>query len=328
MCRRTAFNLEFKKLFVFYKDEYPKGFVGKQTLDFKNIKTVVQRVDASGMANLVIERAKLLPVIMAFCILLGVSLPLIFTILKDKLNRFLPYISHAAAFPPQSAFMSIFTAVGTFFAVPTFFLRFAAVDQKRNRLEPRKIRILNIVAVGIGCLAAIAMLLSSHYPVGYVTHEKKDWMFSVVIPHFSGTAILLTLYTIYTLIQAYLTYVQRKRTTKNVFIHATLAMCVVVTNWTSCLPFYAAMKEMGPRLVDAETGVISLESKEYSFYYIISALSQWAFTFFSILFIATFYRDFKHMKLKVKVRPRQITEINLDSVHARHFNGNDEITKM
>ncbi|GFY08466.1 uncharacterized protein TNCV_1358701 [Trichonephila clavipes] len=131
--------------------------------------------------------------------------------------------------------MSIFTAVGTFFAVPTFFLRFAAVDQKRNRLEPRKIRILNIVAVAIGCLAAIAMLLSSHYPVGYVTHEKKDWMLSVVIPHFSGTALLLTLYTIYTLIQAYLTYVQRKRTTKNVFIHATLAMCVVVTNWTCIL---------------------------------------------------------------------------------------------
>ncbi|CAL1291083.1 unnamed protein product [Larinioides sclopetarius] len=280
------------------------------------------------MASLVIERAKLMPLLMALSILLGVTLPYIFTIVKDKLRMFLPYISHAAAFPPQSAFISIFTAIGTFFAIPTFFLRFAAIDQKRNRLEPRKIRILNIVAVVIGCLAVITMLLSSHYPVGYVTHEKKDWMLSVVVPHFSCTALLVTLFTVYTLIQAYLTYVQRKRTTKNVFIHATLAMCVVVTNWTSCLPFYAAMKEMGPRIIDAETGEISLESKEYSFYYIISSLSEWAFTFFSILFIATFYRDFKHMKLKVKVRPRQFTDINLDHVHTSHFNGNDEITKM
>ncbi|GIY02166.1 hypothetical protein CDAR_115671 [Caerostris darwini] len=285
-------------------------------------------LNAVEMASLVIERARLMPLMMALSILLGVSLPYIFTIVKNKLRIFLPYISHAAAFPPQSAFISIFTAIGTFFAVPTFFLRFAAIDQKRNRLEPKKIRILNIVAVGIGCLAAVAMLLSSHYPVGYVTHEKKDWMASVVVPHFSCTALLVTLYTIYTLIQAYLTYVQRKRTTRNVFIHATLAMCVVVTNWTSCLPFYAAMKDMGPQIVNAETGEISLESKEYSFYYIISSLSEWAFTFFSILFIATFYRDFKHMKLRVKVHPRRITQINLDSVHSPHSNGNDEITKM
>lgn len=70
---------------------------------------------------------------------------------------------------------------------------------------------------------------------------------------------------------------------------------------------------------------------QYSFYYIISSLSEWAFTFFSILFIATFYRDFKHMKLKVKVCPRPITTIHLDSVQSTthaHFNGNDEITKM
>ncbi|GBM12183.1 hypothetical protein AVEN_20995-1 [Araneus ventricosus] len=187
------------------------------------------------MASLVIERAKLMPLLMALSIFLGVTLPYIFTIVKDKLRIFLPYISHAAAFPPQSAFISIFTAIGTFFAVPTFFLRFAAIDQKRNRLEPRKIRILNIVAVVIGCLAVLTLLLSSHYPVGYVTHEKKDWMLSVVVPHFSCTALLVTLFTVYTLIQAYLTYVQRKRTTKNVFIHATLAMCVVVTNWTCIL---------------------------------------------------------------------------------------------
>ncbi|KAG8201440.1 hypothetical protein JTE90_024310 [Oedothorax gibbosus] len=283
------------------------------------------------MASLVIERAKYLPVAMGICILLAVTLPYIFIVTKDKLHMFLPYISHAAAFPPQSAFLSIFTAIGTFFAVPTFFLRFAAVDQKRSRLEPRKIRTLNKIAVVIGCLATIAMLLSSHYPVGYVTHEQKDWMASVVVPHFSCTALLVTLYTVYVLIQAYLTYVQRKRSTKNVFIHATLAMCVVVTNWTSCLPFYAAMREMAPRIVDEETGEISLESKEYSFYYVISSMSEWAFTFFSILFIATFFRDFKHMKLKIKVAPRQITTMRLDSVQSTthtQFNGNEEITKM
>ncbi|XP_035222753.1 DNA damage-regulated autophagy modulator protein 1-like [Stegodyphus dumicola] len=282
-----------------------------------------------GMVGLVMERVKFLPLLTSSCMLLAVSLPYLVAVTLEKVHMFLPYISHAAAFPPESAFLSIFMAIGTFFGIPTFFLRFVAVDQKRNRLEPRKIRILNIIALGVGCLAAIAMLLSSHYPVGYVTHERYDWMKSVVIPHFSCTALLITLYTVYVLIQAYLTYVQRKKSTKNVFVHATLAMCVVITNWTSCLPFYAAMREMAPRIVDAETGEITLESKEYSFYYIISSLSEWAFTFFSILFIATFYRDFKHMKLKVEINRKRITSINLDSV-ATHStaNGHEEITKM
>ncbi|XP_054709747.1 DNA damage-regulated autophagy modulator protein 1-like [Uloborus diversus] len=283
------------------------------------------------MAELKLERVKYLPLLMASCMLLAVSLPYVITVALEKVNMFLPYISHAAAFPPQSAFLSIFMAIGTFFAVPTFFLRFAAVDQKRNRLEPRKIKILNIIAVCAGVLAAIAMLLSSHYPVGYVTHERMDWMKSVVVPHFSCTALLVTLYTVYVLIQAYLTYVHRKRSTKNVFVHATLSMCVVITNWTSCLPFYAAMREMGPRIVDAETGEISLESQEYSFYYIISSLSEWAFTFFSILFIATFYRDFKNMNLRLKVSLKKITDITLDSVQATahsSVNGHEEITKM
>lgn len=60
---------------------------------------------------------------------------------------------------------------------------------------------------------------------------------SVVIPHFTCTTLLITLYTIYVLIQAYLTYIQRKKSTKNVFIHATLSMCVVITNWTCILYF-------------------------------------------------------------------------------------------
>lgn len=70
---------------------------------------------------------------------------------------------------------------------------------------------------------------------------------------------------------------------------------------------------------------------QYSFYYIISSLSEWAFTFFSILFIATFYREFKHMKLKLKVIPKPITVLNIDSVQMpvhTTFNGHDEITKM
>lgn len=277
------------------------------------------------------ERVKYLPLMMAGCVLVSVTLPYIASVTLEKVHMFLPYISHAAAFPPHSAFLSIFMAIGTFFGVPTFLLRFASIDQKRNSLDPKKIRVLNTFAVTIGILAAIAMLLASHYPIGFVTHDRYDWINSVVIPHFSCTTLLITLYTIYVLIQAYLTYVQRKKSTKNVFIHAALAMCVVITNWTSCLPFYAAIREMVPRVIDEETGEINLESKEYSFYYIISSLSEWAFTFFSILFIATFYREFKNMKLTLKVNRKPITQLSLDSVQMpvhTTFNGHDEITKM
>ncbi|XP_042899180.1 DNA damage-regulated autophagy modulator protein 2 [Parasteatoda tepidariorum] len=278
------------------------------------------------MTAIVLEKARVLPLLMALCILLGVGAPYLITVISGKVEMFLPYISHTSAFPPQSALMSIFAAIGTFFAVPTFLLRYVAIHQKRRRLEPKKIQVLNTIAVFIGCLANLAMLFSSHYPIGYITHHIDDWMGSVFIPHFSCTAILVTSYTFYVLIQAYLTYVQRKKTTKNVFFHATLAMCVVITCWTSCLPFYAAMREMSPRIVNQDTGEINLDSKEYSFYYIISSLSQWAFTFFSVLFIATFYRDFKHMKLTIRVKQKQITKMHLDSVHRR--NGNEEITKM
>lgn len=72
-------------------------------------------------------------------------------------------------------------------------------------------------------------------------------------------------------------------------------------------------------------------SLQYNFYYIISSLSEWAFTFFSVLFIATFYREFKHMKLKLKIKPKPITQLNIDSVQMpvhTTFNGHDEITKM
>lgn len=70
---------------------------------------------------------------------------------------------------------------------------------------------------------------------------------------------------------------------------------------------------------------------QYSFYYIISSLSEWAFTFFSILFIATFYREFKHMKLKLKLQPKPISQCSIDSVQMpvhTTFNGHDEVTKM
>lgn len=277
------------------------------------------------------EKVRFLPLLMAGCVFISVSLPYIASVTLDRVHTFLPYISHAAAFPPHSALLSIFMAIGTFFGVPTFLLRYVSIKQKSSRLDPKKIRVLNTFALIIGILAAIAMLLASHYPIGFITHERYDWIKAVVIPHFTCTTLLITLYTVYVLIQAYLTYIHRKKSTKNVFIHATLAMCVVITNWTSCLPFYAAMREMVPLIIDDETGEISLESKEYSFYYIISSLSEWAFTFFSILFIATFYRDFKNMKLKLKVHRKPITHMSLDSVQtAVHstFNGHDEITKM
>lgn len=283
------------------------------------------------MTELTMEKVKFLPLLMAVCVLVSVSVPYIASVTLERVHMFLPYISHAAAFPPHSAFLSIFMAIGTFFGLPTFLLRFAAIEQKGSRLEPKKIKVLNLFAVVIGILAAISMLLGSHYPIGFVTHERYDWVKSVVIPHFACTTLLITLYTVYVLIQAYLTYVHRKKSTKNVFIHAALSMCVVITNWTSCLPFYAAMKEMVPLIINEETGEINLESKEYSFFYIISSLSEWAFTFFSILFIATFYRDFKHMKLTLKVHRKPITQLSLDSVQtAVHstFNGHDEITKM
>lgn len=282
------------------------------------------------MAELKIERVKYIPLAMSGCMLLAVTLPYIVTVIQQKVELFLPYISHAAAFPPQSGFLSIFMAIAATFGVPTFFLRFVIVDHKRNKLEPKKIRILNMVAVGIGCLAVIAMLFSSHYPVGYVTHETKDWMQSVVIPHFTCTALVLTLFTVYVLIEAYLTYVQRKRSTKNVFIHATLSMCVVITTWTSCIPFYAAIREMSPRIINSETGEISLETtEEYSFYYIISSLSEWAFTLFSILFLATYYRDFKRMTVSLKViKKSEIVETNQFVSHAITNGHHDEITKM
>lgn len=60
--------------------------------------------------------------------------------------------------------------------VPTFLLRFASIDQKRRTLDPKKIKVLNAFAVTVGILAAIAMLLGSHYPIGFVTHNRYDWV--------------------------------------------------------------------------------------------------------------------------------------------------------
>ena len=60
--------------------------------------------------------------------------------------------------------------------VPTFLLRFASIDQKRSALDPKKIKVLNAFAVTVGILAAVAMLLASHYPIGFVTHSRYDWV--------------------------------------------------------------------------------------------------------------------------------------------------------
>lgn len=130
-------------------------------------------------------------------------------------------------------------------------------------------------------------------------------MLAIGIPHHLGAFAVLIFFTAYVFIEAYLSYSQRSLYKENLFLQFALLAGVTISATGILLTVYSALTEIFHTLIDERTGIVHFIYKKYSFTAAMCAVSEWSFVGMCLVFVATFYRDFKNVKIKFHLKSKQ-----------------------
>lgn len=257
------------------------------------------------MVQIEFRKAEWLPLLSGIFLALAGSFPYFLAVAKKQVPAFIPFIRHSAAYPPQSGIFSSCSTIAAFFGTMTLLLRYVAVKNRSFHVEHKLYEKLNKASLFIGFLFLISLLYTSVNPLGFRLRTKHNWIMNVLVLNHVGALCICLCFDTYALIQAYITYQQKRIFRKNVFIHALLSVCILVSTWTAIITITSSLKDEIGSLAEDKYGLVALEYNEYGFYSTICALSEWSFTFFGLLFILSFYNDFKTMTVSVQLKPKR-----------------------
>lgn len=232
----------------------------------------------------------------------------IIALVMDHVEPVFPFISHVVAYPPQSGLAVVLAVPAAVLGILSLIVRYIVTDHRRRVAKSDNsdtIKSLSKKALYCGIVANISILFVLMNPVGFPWPERFDMVMAIGIPHHVGDFAALIGFTAYIFIEMYLTYSLRSIYKGNTFVQFALVVGASIGIIGILATVYPALTEIFHTLVDERNGSVHFTYKKYSFTAATCAVSEWLFVGMCLAFVATFYKDFKDVKIKFHLKSKE-----------------------
>ncbi|XP_022241911.1 DNA damage-regulated autophagy modulator protein 1-like [Limulus polyphemus] len=245
------------------------------------------------------KRIGWIPLSLALLLLLGVIVVYIWAVIREDVRAWIPYISEAGGYPPESGVFGIFLFLGALLGLLTMTLRYFIVIEMTQR-NNKIIKILNILGLFNGLISIVGMVTVATYPVGFNSDDdnKSEWKKHILLPHTIGAFMLFIVGVIYTLLQTIVTYLMYPRHHGLTLFYVRLACGVLAL--VSLITMMSAVPVENQTWVD-DTNKNGTENGEQTTGKRVSIAAEWLLAFFFISYFFTFYREFQKISLSLEV---------------------------
>ncbi|XP_076313647.1 DNA damage-regulated autophagy modulator protein 1-like [Tachypleus tridentatus] len=250
-----------------------------------------------------------IPLSLALLLLLGVIVVYIWAVIREDVRAWIPYISEAGGYPPESGVFGIFLFLGALLGLLTMTLRYFIVIENTQR-NNKIVKILNILGLFVGLVSIVGMVTVATYPVGFNSNDdnKSEWRKHILLPHTIGAFMLFIVGVVYTLLQTIVTYLMYPRHHGLTLFYIRLVCGALAL--ISLITMMSAVSVENQTWIDRnENGT---ESGEQTTGQRISIAAEWLLALFFISYFFTFYKEFQKISLSLEI---QINRFGQSSSH-------------